>query len=385
MSSPQILLLASPDDFLLELARQDAVAAWQQAHPDGEVVPFGEAPPATRLVQELASPSLFVAERLLVVADARPYLSVGRRAAADPLAASLEALPLAGVALVMSAVAAAAPTGALADAVGRRGEVRFIGLPDAPKPWDEARVSREQRQALVGLIARVAPALQANHEVVDALCEAYGFRPRELAKAAERLALAGEADAAAVRAQAGAGERQLREIEDALQRRDGGRFARFTGAIAAGAVLLDWRGDAVGPDRLGPILTGTVGRLLRQALAVRGYAARAALAAELDPRRCAGKDWYQRAFKPRLFPRLAKEIEATPDSPIAGMTPWQLHRAFRLAAAYEDGELIAALARLAESRAERARGPAALAAISALVLALIGRPAAPSRRTAPAA
>ena len=67
------------------------------------------------------------------------------------------------------------------------------------------------------------------------------------------------------------------------------------------------------------------------------------------------------------------------------MTPWQLHRAFRLAAAYGEPELVAALARLAESRIERARGPAALAAVSALVLALIARPAASSGRTAPAA
>jgi hypothetical protein len=385
VSSTQILLLASPDDFLLELARQDAVAAWRQAHPAGEVVSFDEAPPAARLVQELASPSLFAAERLLVVVDARPYFGTGRRAAADLLAESLEKLPLADVGLVMSVVVAAAPSGSLAEAVARRGEARFIGLPEAPKPWEEARVSPKQRQVLASLVARVAPGLEGNHEVVDALCEAYGFRPRELAKAAERLALSGEVDAATVRAQAGAGERQLREIEDALQHRDGGRFARFAGAIAAGAILTDWRGDAVGPDRLGPILAGTVGRLLRQALAVRSHAARAGLAAELDPKRCAGKDWYPRAFKPRLLPRLAKDIETTPDSPLAGMTPWQLHRAFRLAAAYSEPELVAALARLAESRIERARGPAALAAVSALVLALIGRPAASSRRTAPAA
>ncbi len=385
VSSSPILLLASPDDFLLELARQDAVKAWRQAHPAGEVVSFDEAPPAARLVQELASPSLFAAERLLVVVDARPYFGAARRAAAEALAEGLEKLPLAGVTLVMSVVTTAAPTGALVDTVGRRGEASFIALPETPKPWEEARVSRSQRQVLASLVARVAPGLEGNHEVVDALCEAYGFRPRELAKAAERLALSGEADAATVRAQAGAGERHLREIEEALEHRDGGRFARFAGAIAAGAVLTDWRGDAVGPDRLGPVLAGTVGRLLRQALAVRGHVERAALAAELDPRRCAGKDWYPRTFKPRLLPRLAKDIERTPNSPLAGMTPWQLHRAFRLAAAYGEPELIAALAALAGSRIERARGPVALAAVSALVLTLVGRPAASSKRTAPAA
>jgi hypothetical protein len=123
---------------------------------------------------------------------------------------------------------------------------------------------------------------------------------------------------------------------------------------------------------------------LRQALAVRAHAARAGLAVELDPRRCGGHDWYPRTFKPRLHPRLAEEIEATPDSPLAGMTPWQLHRAFKLGAVYSDRELIAALAGLGASRAERARGAAALAALSAPLLALLN-PGGSSRRTAPAA
>ncbi len=385
MNTPQLLLLVSPDDFLLELARQDAVAAWKQDHPAGEVELFDEAPPADRLVQELASPSLFVAERLLVVADARPYLAAGRHAGTDTLARGLEALSFTDVALVLSAVATATPTGALAEVAAKRGEARFLGLPEAPKPWDEARVSREQRRVLAGLVARVAPELAGHEEIVDALCEAYGFRPRELAKAAERLALSGEPSAAAVRAQAGAGEHPVRELEEALQRRDAGSFARFAGALTAGAVLTNWRGEAVAPDGFGPILAGTAGRLLRQALAVRAHAARAGLAAELDPKRCAGKDWYPRTFKPRLHPRLAKEIESTPDSPLAGMTPWQLHRAFKLGAVYGDDELITALAGLGGSRAERARGPAALAAISVPLLALLSRAGGSSRRTAPSA
>ena len=53
-----------------------------------------------------------------------------------------------------------------------------------------------QRRVLADVVARVAPGLAGNDEVVDALCEAYGFRPRELAQAAERLALAGEVNAA---------------------------------------------------------------------------------------------------------------------------------------------------------------------------------------------
>ena len=341
---PRVLLLSSPDDFLLELERCRFVDAWKSVNPDGEIVSFDQALSAARIVQELASPSLFASERLIVLTDVSVYFAVGRKGEADDLAGGLTSLPLAGATLLMCAVLTAAPKGGLVDAAAGRGENRHLPLPEAPKPWEEGRVSGPQRQTLKGLIAKVAPALAGNSEVVDALCEVYGFRPRELAQAAERLSLAGEATAAAVRAQAGSGEIQLRDLEEALQRRDAAGFARFAGALDAGATLTGWRGDAVAPDGFGRVLTSTIGRLLRQALAVRGHAARAGLGRELDPKRCAGKDWYPRTFKPRILGPLAKDIEATSDSPVAEMTPWQLHRAFRLGAVYRDEELLAALA-----------------------------------------
>ncbi|MGD1146559.1 MAG: hypothetical protein ABR961_01240 [Thermoanaerobaculaceae bacterium] len=376
VSLPRILLLASPDDFLLELERREVVDVWQSANPHGEIVSFDQAPSATRLVQELASPSLFASDRLIVLTDASAYFAPGRRSEAEDLAGGLASLPLAGVTLLLSAVSSSALKGALVDAVTGRGEVRFLPLPEAPKPWEEGRISGPQRRTLAGLVAKVAPALADNDEVVDALCEVYGFRPRELAQAAERLTLAGEATATAVRTQAGAGERQLRDLEEALQQRDPGRFVRFASALDAGATLTDWRGAAVAPDGFGRVLASTVGRLLRQALAVRGHAARAGLARELDAKRCGGKDWYPRAFKPRILGPLSKDIEATSDSPLAGMTPWQLHRAFRLGAVYRDEELIAALARLSGAQVERSRGPAVLSSISSIVLRLMALDAA---------
>lgn len=371
MALPRTVLLASPDDFLLELERRATVETWQAANPLGDVVSFDEAPAAARLVQELASPSLFASNRLLVVADASAYLTAARRREADDLAASLTSLPLADVTLVLSAVCPSSPTGALADAMGKRGEVRFVALPEAPKPWEEGRVSPSQRQMLATLIGAITPDLAGNDEVIDALCEVYGFRPRELAQAAKRLVLGEKVSAEAVRAQMGPGECQLRELEEALQQRDAGRFARLAGALDAGAVLTGWRGEAIAPDGYGRVLGSTLGRLLRQALAARGHATRAGLTDELDPKRCAAKDWYPRAFKRRIFPRFSKNVEELSDSPLAGMTPWQLHRAFRLASVYSEGELVATLARLGEARVERTRGPAVLAAISSVVLGLI--------------
>jgi hypothetical protein len=370
------MLLASPDDFLLELERRRFEEAWREAHPAGEFVAFEDAPPPARLVQELACPSLFAPERLLVVAAAGAYLATARRGETDALAQALASIRLTDVTLLLAAVTGNAPSGAVAESISARGEVRFLALPEPPKPWEETRVSPAQRRLLASLVERVAPALAHEPEVVEALTEVYGFHPRELAQAAQRLLLSGEISAAAVRAGAGAGECPIREVEEALLRRDGARFARFAGVVASGGTLADWRGEAVAPERAPAVLSSTVNRLVRQALAVRGHAARADLTAELSPRRCAARGWYTQTFKPRLHPTLAGDIEAAPGSPLAGLTPWQLHRAFRLAAAYSDGELLSALAGLAATGMERERGPAALAALSAVVLSLIGRDAA---------
>ena len=373
---PSVLLIASPDDYLLELEHRDFEAAWRETHPQGEALAFAQAPSAVRLVQELASPSLFASERLLIVADSGSYRSAGGQGEGATLAQALTSLSLSDVTLLLTAVVKSAPAGPVVEAVQARGEVRFLALPETPKPWEEARVSTAQRLLLVSVIARVAPALADQREVVDALCEAYGFRPREMAQAAERLLLTGETSAAAVRAQAGVGECTLRSLEEVLLNRDAARFARFAGVLASGGALTDWRGEVVAPDRVAMVLVSTLGRLLRQALAVRGHAARAGLSGELEPRRCAGRGWYSQTFKSGLLPVLSEDIEATPASPVSSMTPWQLHRAFRLAAAYSDAELVSALGGLAESRAERGRGPAALAALSSSVLALIAAGAA---------
>jgi DNA polymerase III delta subunit len=101
---PRILLLASPDDFLLELERRVAVDTWQSANPQGEIVSFDQAPSATRVVQELASPSLFASDRLIVISDASVCFTAGRRSDAEDLARGLTSLPLAGVTLLLSAV-----------------------------------------------------------------------------------------------------------------------------------------------------------------------------------------------------------------------------------------------------------------------------------------
>jgi hypothetical protein len=413
-----LLLLISPDEYLLEITRERLVAEWETAHPGGEVVRLDPAPAPEHLVREVINPSLFAPERLVLVPDAEPFFPRARRAKAvqddgdeepgsdekpqartaaqeagehrgEVLARHLAGLTLRDVALVLALAANQPPKGALADAVAAAGEVRFLPVPEAPKPWEQTRVSREQRAVLHEVIAQVAPRAAADPEVVDALCEAYGFKVRELAQAAVRLETGGEITPDAVGLQAGAGEGSVQHLENALIERDRRAVAHLLGVLAAGGVLLDWRGEPVAPGGVGPVLTGAIGRLLRQALAMRGHARRCGLEKELDARKCAERFWYSNVYwsaKSRrgIHTQLAADITAAGDSPLGEAKPWPCHRAFRLAAAYGERELVTALTALARCGAERARAPEAVAALTPVLLALTAPRAGAAKGAPPA-
>ncbi|MGE5236838.1 MAG: hypothetical protein ACM3O7_10860 [Acidobacteriota bacterium] len=370
---PPFLLLAAPDDYLLELERSELEAAWLAAHPGGEAVVFDETPAAAALIRELASPSLFATDRLLVVRDGHELLTVkkDRDDRVAQLAATLSTLPLRGVGLILAAVADAEPKGPLADVFKSRGELRFLPIPPPPKPWEPGRVTPAQRQVLERVITRVAPEALDHPDAVEALCERYGFQPRELAAAAQRLVLAGEITPAAVRDQAGVGDCSLKSLEDAVIGRDRQAVAGFFSTLHMGGSLLDWWDKPVDADKLGRVLSGSLGRTLRAALALRGHSRQAGIEAELDPARCSGSAWYPKVFKNGLFPRLSAAIEATPDSPVAGLSAWSLHRSFRVAAAYRDAELLAALSRVTASGAEWLRAAKALTALAPIVVDLV--------------
>lgn len=384
LTSAPLVLLSCPDDYLLELERTDREAAWQAANPEGEVITIAAAPPATALLRELATPSLFAPRRLVVVRDARLYLGgeEHKEREAEALVRALDAFSFSNVSLILAAVTATEPKGALVDLAARRGEARFVELPPPPKPWEKTTVSPAQRRLLESLLVRVAPALAGKSDVMAALCEVHGFAPRQLAQAATQLVLLGALTVEAVHAQAGLGERSLKELEEALTTRSGPRAARFFAALLAGGELRGWWGNLVGREELGRVLGNAVGKLLRQALAVRGHARRAGLEAELDPRKCAADRWYNNTFRQRIYAALEKEIASHPASPVAKMSPWALHLVFKLAAGYDDAALLQALARLGANRVELAQGAEAVAAVCAPVMELLTSRAAPAGRKA---
>lgn len=376
------MLLAAADDYLLELCRTDLEAQWRHLHPDGEVLVFDTPPAANRLDRELNSPSLFAPARLLVVRDASSYFNKTRGVDPEALVEVLDHSRLADTCLLLAARVKASPEGPLADAIRRAGEVRFLPLPEEPKPWERQGLTPAQRQVLHDLLRRTLPDLKLPAETVDALCEAYGFKPRELVQAASRLALAGDLSPEAVRMQAGPGECVPRELEDALISRNGKTMAGILARLSAGAVLMGWQNEALDPAETGPFLVRLLGRLLRQALAVRCLAEEVGLGQELDRTRCSGDYWYPRTFKPSILPRLQAAIKADESSTLEKLTPWQLHRLFRLAAAYTSNELMTTMAGLFRANLERERHRDwALGTISSVLLGLIG-PSAPKQRAA---
>ncbi len=386
---------------------------------------FAEAPPVATLLRELASPSLFAPQRLVVVRDAAPYLDScpkPKRPANKPrseqageaedeerdgeiteaaeeqpekapseevlaLAEALATFSFSGVSLLLTAVCAAKPEGCVVQVVEGRGEVKVIELPPPPKPWEKLSLSNEQRQALEKVILRAAPELAGQEAVCTALCNAYGFEPRRLAQAARQLVQSGEVSVAAVHAQAGLGERALTELEELLLESDPARAAHWLAALLSGGELAGWRGEAVAPKSFGRALGHALTRVLRQVLAVRGHACRAGLAAELDPRRCAAKGWYNDTFRKHLLSKLQAEIAAHPASPVDGkprkpLTPWVLHRLFKLAARYPETALLRCLVQLEEHSVEVAKGAEAVAIVSVALHELLAAAVGPKARTA---
>lgn len=369
------MLLATADDYLLELRRTDLEAAWRADHPDGELVVFETALPVDRLERELFSPSLFAPSRLLVVRDGSALFAKEGKSGAQELAEALGRGRLVDVCLIFAARLSSQPAGPLTEVVRRLGEVRFLPLPEPAKPWERQGLTPPQREVLRDLLRRVLPDLKLPPETVEALCEAYGFKPRALVQAASRLALGGELTPEAVRAQAGPGECSPREIEDLLINRDGRALALLLARLSTGAALVDWQGEALDPGETGAFLVRMLGRLLRQALALRCLVEEVGLRTELDRTRCQDKLWYPKTFKPSILPRLQPAIAADEYSPLATATPWQLHRLFRLAAPYTSGELLDALAGLGRAGVERERRQAwVMAALGSVLLTLTGPP-----------
>ncbi len=350
-STPRVVLAASSDDFLLEHAREAAVAELAAAlGAEPERLPDDVA--AADLVLEVESPSLFATARLLVARGAERWLPGGRGGAPAedpaPLVVRLEAGLPEDTGLVLAALTATAPAGALAEAVAAAGEVRWVPAPAPPKPWEEAALSSEQEALLRRVLRTALGGVPIAPEAERLLLERLGFEPRRLDQEARKLATASggaTVDEGLVRRLVLPAGPSLERVVPALEGGDLGPVLELVAAAAGGVEVSDWRGRRLAGSAFAGTLAATVAGVLVQALYLRRVAAANGLERELDRRRVAERGWYPRRFKRELGPRLLEAIREDPGAPWdRPPTLWRLSRLFRAAAALPEAAVVRALA-----------------------------------------
>ncbi len=382
----RLALIASSDDFLLEDSLDGAVAevAADLGGVEPEHLPEDMTPEAVAV--ELRSPSLFTPNRLLVLADVRPWLEApappGTTRAAtaddiDPLVRVLEDGLPEGVALLMGAWCGRRPKGAVVDAVTAAGRFEWIPLPDPPKPWESVLLSDDQRAVLGQLLRRTAGAVRFTPGAEELLLERLGFAPRLLVQEAGKLVAAagdgGEVDEALVRDLTFPRERSLEVVRDAVLQRHTAALIDLVGSAAAGLPVKDWRGQRFDPAGLAAVLFAQVHNLLQQLLVLRRVAETAGLGGALEEAHTITGHRYNAWFGKRIAPQIVESLGGRP-SPIArgGKLPstWTLGLLFAGAGRYREDELVAALADGGAVEVEL-RGQMPLEAVSAWLAAVV--------------
>lgn len=309
----------------------------------------------SQLCQELQTPSLFASERLFLVPHAEAYFALPPKVS-QGLLATLQG-PFSGVLwLGLFAELSEAPKGPWAESLASLGELEHLSLPPPPKPWEDVRLSQEQRALLRKLLTEEAPELLAHQDVLDVLLETHGFSPRQLVQAAKDLLASQELSPEAARRSAGRQALSASELEKALQGDDWSLLAYRLAQLAEGAVLTTFRGGEVSGRKAAELAAGLCSRACLAALTVRLLAEKAGLAKELNPAKVSQASWYPREFRPRIYPKLLAASQDMPELGFADRSPWSLQASFHLAASFPSGKLVAALAELLRLGALRTEG-----------------------------
>ncbi|KDA55037.1 hypothetical protein EG19_04370 [Thermoanaerobaculum aquaticum] len=307
------------------------------------------------LCQELQTPSLFAGERLFLIPHAEAYFALPPKAV-EGLLATLKTSPAGVLWVGLFAELPEAPSGPLAEGLASLGEVEHLSLPPAPKPWEEVRLSQEQKALLRELLAEEAPELLAHQDVLDVLFETHGFSPRQLVQAAKDLLASQELSPEAARRSAGRQTLTASELEKALQDGKWPQVAYHLAQLAEGAVLSTFRGTETSGRKAADLVAGLLTRACLSALTVRVLAEEAGLARELDPARVSQASWYPREFKPRIYPKFLAKAQEMPELGLADRSPWSLQASFRLAARFSSKKLATVVADLLRFGALRAEG-----------------------------
>lgn len=359
--SAQVHLVASSDDYLLEEALGETMRAVcaELGDVEPEIMPDEMTPEA--LSVELCSPSLFAPQRVLVVPEIRSWLDTGARRQPEPDDVDLTPLVQVlgegvadGIALVMGACCRGKPKGALVDAVDEVGEFRWRPAPEAPKPWEDAVLSKEQEAMLRQLLTKAAGDVRFTPRATRLLLERLGFAPRRLMQEGRKLAAAnvgGEVDEELVIALSFPRERSLDVVWDAVFERRAAPILDIMAATDAGILVRDRQGRTVTAQGAPYVLFGQVSSILQNLLYLRRLAAEHGFLDEMAPDRTRDDFWYPKKFKNGLGPKLVDVIGSDAPSPLQrpggkGPTLFILGRLFKGAGRYSDQDLVGALADL---------------------------------------
>jgi hypothetical protein len=362
--SAPVYLVASSDDYLLEEALGETVRVVCAEFGDIDPETLPEALTPEDLSVELCSPSLFAPQRVLVVPEIRAWIDIPARRPPDPRPAEkaiVDAAPVLqvlgegiadGIALVMGACCHSKPKGALVDAVDEAGVFRWQPVPEPPKPWEDAVLSKEQDTMLRELLSRAAGDVRFTPEAARLLLERLGFAPRLLIQEGRKLAAAnvdGMVDEELVLALSFPKERSLDVVWDAVFERRASPILDIMAATDAGIQVRDRQGRPVTAKGAPSILFSQVASILQNLLYLRRLAAEHGLIGEMSTDKTRDDFWYPRRFKNGLGPKIVELVKADAPSPIqraGGKAPtlFVLGRLFKGAGRYSDEDLVQALA-----------------------------------------
>jgi len=385
-----VYLVASSDDYLLEEAFAETVRAVCADFGDVEPESLVDEVTPEHLAVELCSPSLFAPQRVLVVPEVQSWIDVPARRPPNPKPkadASVDAAAVVqvlgeglsdGIALVMGACCHSQPKGKLVEAVGEAGEFRWQPVPEPPKPWEDAVLSREQEAMLRKLLAGVAGDIRFTPEASRLLFDRLGFAPRLLIQEGRKLAAAnvdGVVDEDLVRALSFPRERSLDVVWDGVLFRRSAPILDILAASDAGIQVRDRQGRTVTSKGVPQLIFSQISALFQNLLFLRRLAAGNGFLGEMAPERTRDDRWYPRKFKNGLGPTLLELIKGARPSPIHGAggrapTLFVLGKLFRGAGRYTDDDLIDALADLGSVEAAL-RGEMAAEALSVWITSIL--------------
>lgn len=343
----RLLLIAVGDDFLLEEALRSAV---EQAVSELDGAPIEELSPECSpedLAVEINSPSLFSPQRVLVLPQVQRWVDApaapdapkaGESGDLKPLVYALKDKLPEDLAVVMGAWCGGPPKGELAEVIAQQGEVRWIPMPEAPKPWDPPGLSMPQMDALRAVMRRAAPSASLAPAAEKLLCNRMGFAPRRLAVELKKLhAASGGAriTETLVRQLVLPKDGSIEIFSDCILQRDATALSNFLDLARRGIPIRDYSGERLGGWALRLRLLNTAAESFLGMLYLREQALLLGAEAELRPEKNGARGWYQKVFKTRLGPALSAEIKKDDGSPFRkAPTLWRLHLLFRGAGRY---------------------------------------------------